>query len=987
MSEFILFLCVTAIFVLLYRTSRLKKEVRLLQGKIQSLEERFDVAEIHGTVSRPKETVHETIQQDIPAVIPDEKASHKIEATQAFPEHEIKPLSDTSPRQMLRKSELQEKLLKLWKQIEKQLVENWTGIIGAVVMVMGVAFLGIYAALKMSPLIRFFIITLFASFLFALYAILRRREFWKNLARWLRSSSGAIFLFACLGSGGIPGLKWIDEPRLALALLVFGIIVNLFFGFAGGTQLFASLHVVLSLIALGIAPQNQTTLIISAVVVLFGVILSYRDRWEIHLILSITGFLAYHLYWYSESGFFNSEAIPVQTRLTGILVTGVIGIAAALLHYRRLYRSEKFDAVPFIAHFINWCYMAVGFLLYATGSKWSTIIIGAAALCAFILARRARSLGIRWLYVTDTLIAQAMAVIALSTMERWELDGLYVMAIIFLEVIVFMTVMLLEKEKLLSRIGAYLHHATALLLVMYTMDMLDASDILSVKRSAVTLLAAFVAGLALHVFIVNRYDEKADSIDIYFRKQVELPFSLGGVLLSVMLIACYRCIYGYAWAPYASAGMMILLLYLRLSIQSNGLGVGIVMAALAIHVFCWQHIGTLAELTLLQKSLYALPLLAISLAGMGMSHVRSMGRHCLWIGVYLFSAHITLSTYYILNPVSQFLPGLVWLLLSPLFLETGLFLKRRFTDDSSILDAAGRHLINAGCIMLTLFLIRHMLVHIQSELYMGPLKVRLALELLGLAVMLHWALALQSSIKKLSAFWTSAHPLVWEVIVLFTSLTIALEVPITWHPVSWMLLAAVLLFLGNYLKEIFSRFRLYALFFFWVAAFHVAVLSSTQSSPSQHWLDREWTGGLLSILLQFGFVIVYHSRSGLSRITFPFNAPRLMRLIAAIAGRANLWVFYPLFIAVALFLYWSFGSALLTLLWVAEAFAIFVLSVVLKENHFRYLSMAALVCCLLRLVFYDLSRTATITRALVFLGVGTLMLAMNYLYGKYKERF
>ena len=92
-------------------------------------------------------------------------------------------------------------------------------------------------------------------------------------------------------------------------------------------------------------------------------------------------------------------------------------------------------------------------------------------------------------------------------------------------------------------------------------------------------------------------------------------------------------------------------------------------------------------------------------------------------------------------------------------------------------------------------------------------------------------------------------------------------------------------------------------------------------------------------------------------------------------------------LSIALFLYWSFDSSILTLLWVVQAFAVFVLGAILRESHFRYLSMGALILCLLRLVFFDLARSATLTRAVVFLGVGAIMLVMNYLYGKYRERF
>jgi uncharacterized membrane protein len=42
--------------------------------------------------------------------------------------------------------------------------------------------------------------------------------------------------------------------------------------------------------------------------------------------------------------------------------------------------------------------------------------------------------------------------------------------------------------------------------------------------------------------------------------------------------------------------------------------------------------------------------------------------------------------------------------------------------------------------------------------------------------------------------------------------------------------------------------------------------------------------------------------------------------------------------------------------------------------------------CIVRLVFFDLKESTTITKALVFVGVGLLMLGMNILYRKYKDR-
>ena len=49
--------------------------------------------------------------------------------------------------------------------------------------------------------------------------------------------------------------------------------------------------------------------------------------------------------------------------------------------------------------------------------------------------------------------------------------------------------------------------------------------------------------------------------------------------------------------------------------------------------------------------------------------------------------------------------------------------------------------------------------------------------------------------------------------------------------------------------------------------------------------------------------------------------------------------------------------------------------------------MVALGAALLRLIFFDLARSSTLTRALVFVGVGLLMLGMNSLYNRFKDRF
>ena len=71
----------------------------------------------------------------------------------------------------------------------------------------------------------------------------------------------------------------------------------------------------------------------------------------------------------------------------------------------------------------------------------------------------------------------------------------------------------------------------------------------------------------------------------------------------------------------------------------------------------------------------------------------------------------------------------------------------------------------------------------------------------------------------------------------------------------------------------------------------------------------------------------------------------------------------------------------------AEAFAVFVLSAVLRENQFRHVALAGLGVCLVRLVLIDMAEANLALRGLVFIGVGLLMLGMNAIYNRYRVRF
>ncbi|WP_188816354.1 DUF2339 domain-containing protein, partial [Hymenobacter cavernae] len=99
------------------------------------------------------------------------------------------------------------------------------------------------------------------------------------------------------------------------------------------------------------------------------------------------------------------------------------------------------------------------------------------------------------------------------------------------------------------------------------------------------------------------------------------------------------------------------------------------------------------------------------------------------------------------------------------------------------------------------------------------------------------------------------------------------------------------------------------------------------------------------------------------------------------------WLLYPAFLALSLLLVQSFDRSVLTVLLMLEVVAVFSTSLLLRRQDLRYLALAGMLGSLLRLVFFDLSRSGTITRAFVFIFMGLLLLGMNALYARFKARF
>ncbi len=861
--------------------------------------------------------------------------------------------------------------------LEKQLLEHWTGILGAAILVAGVAFIGISVALRMGPFLRTALIAAGAAALIAFAQVLKRRPAWLMLSAWLRSSGAAIFLFACFGASAVPALRFIESLWIALAVLVIGIAANLYIAWAGSSQAFASLHVVLSLIPLAIIPPTRIPLFLATLVTLAGIALALRGRWDRHLLTTLLGFAIFHSYWASR--FLDLGDRP-ELRIPALACAILVGTAAALVHYREDYRSRSLERLPFAVHLLNWGLMGYAGLIYSVKTPLRGVALLAGAAAAYFLARRGRRIGVRWVWLTDTLVAQGLAALGILSFHSYVFDRLVVVAVLFAQIALFLRVTLGEAEPLLKRAGLFMLHGSAAILIIGGLASFSSQEPAGkLLARALVLFAAALAGIAIHVWLLKTRGEDFDSAESYGLDSDlgAVPTSILGMLLGLIVLGALVCLGGRIWAETAALLAVTVLIVAARVARSRGLAIGSWITLLAVLVNNWRWLAVEgSERPPGEQLARILPLTALAAAAIVLAPAGPLQALLRRLAIYALGLHVAVGVYFVTKPFSPLIPGVAWLVLSLIALEAA----------CRIRGAAAPAMLHVGYGLVAGFIAQYVLVHMQAQSYLGPFPVRMLVEAFGLASLAWWWSQRPSAPLAEEPSWKSVHPIFLELALAFLATAVVMEAPAQTRPIFWGLFA--LLCLSDRLHRLLSpRLRLHALFFFWLAAADLAIVTSGFMTPLPRWFEHPAATGAAAMALMMGWVIRSHRRLGLDTIEFPPGMGALRSLSQRIQARASLWVYYPFAASMAIFLYWRFDKAMLTLLWAVEAFALFVLSAVLRENHFRYLGLAGMGACVVRLIAYDMSQADTLVRGLVFFGVGALMLSMNTIYNRFRARF
>ncbi|WP_281633766.1 hypothetical protein [Flavobacterium luteolum] len=344
------------------------------------------------------------------------------------------------------------------KKLEQQFVENWTGILGTAIMVLGIGYLSIYTALKVSPMFRILILWLYAGILVGSYYFLQRKEKWFKTGLWLRSAGASLFLFGCFGASQIPALTFIANIPIAYSLIGFGIALNLYVGYIIKQQTFLSLHVILSILILCVIPEKLlVTFLLASLTATAGIVLSYKEKWEYHLLIVISGFILFDI-WFTQG----ANALTATENLFAILGIILVSVSCMYMQYRSIYANTHFDKIAFLTHLINWVLFAAGLILHSTGSKIKIFVLLVAGILCLFAALFARKKKIFWLYHLDGMVSFVLFALSIIMLNDWKVGFDIIICGLYLLVLTCLFIVYKSKEILLHKIFLGINHILCL---------------------------------------------------------------------------------------------------------------------------------------------------------------------------------------------------------------------------------------------------------------------------------------------------------------------------------------------------------------------------------------------------------------------------------------------------------------------------------------------------------------------------------------------
>lgn len=853
-------------------------------------------------------------------------------------------------------------------QIPSLVKENWLGVTGSIACIIGVVFFGITSGLFSRPEIRVAAMVLLSMVLFGIGKKLKQVEGWSLASGIFASTAGGIILFAALGAGGIEGLRFIQSSWIALGVLCLGLGVNAYLSFKTSYQTIASLHVLLSLIALCVAPQAPVFLPLGALIASLGLFKAYKAKWDLHLLLIVLGFSLQNLIW--VNGFEQTSG----THILGIACSIGIGVIAAALHYSKKYQSPKLEVLPLVAHLSNWIFCSLNIYLHAQFLAWGSLFLFSGAIAGFILANIAKKKGIAWLYQTDTTLSQVLILTAIASLHSFSIRIFDLSILGLAESILFTFIAHSQKEKVLARIGYLMQIGISLIiwsLFLYQFK----QGWMSENPGSTCLRMALSAILCLGFYIYSqskRYTLDTFSYLFLGDKASRLSYSITALSGAVYFILGYAIGSSLIFAQCLFLVGVLAIAFWRHFRED--LTTNIIFLTIWIFFHVYQTVlisqGTLG----LRIDYLGLLMLDSLLVFRNMCQFHLWKKNAHQIAIYALGIHGVLLTCAYSKPISLLIPALAFLGYSLLALEAARssYMKRY---GEAVMIEVQNGFLNLGFGLILIYIFGFITVYLQFEGLWNQIAIRRICESLGFVTLCYWIWFKPICIKETKIIRILGERLI-DLLIGFTVLCVLAESPEIVRPFFWAVLALCLLMGIKYFQWP-ARLHFYSWIFLISSIAHVAFLTNSMHLPYLSYMEQFQLPLIAAIFLQF--VYAYFAHSGLKN-------EESSKWRTFLKKQPSISVSLPIFVGIAFLFAFNFEKTLLTLLWVGLSCGYLVLGLLTRSKLSAQIAMSALVICSGRLLIFDLVQTNLSIRAVVFLGVGILMMAIGLVYKKYKDR-
>jgi hypothetical protein len=917
-----------------------------------------------------------------PILSPDVPQNSESKSKQ-YMQTSVKPASKT-----LKQQGVKQKTPKKPFKIPDVIKENWIGVFGSVALVIGAVFFGLTSEIMQHAEARVGAM-MGVSFLFLGISqkLKNYASTWRPLCAWLRSIAGTVILFTTLGAGGIEGIQFINSPLLALCFLCFGISINMLLAMATSSQAIASLHVILSIIAFCMAPQAPILLPIGALIASVGLIAAYRSKWDLHLLLIVIAFAFQNTFWTMS---LTTQLLPWMHYLA-IATSLVISLIAACIHYSKKYNSPKIEVLPLVAHISNWGLLTWNIWLHAQFFKWTPFILGAVALAGFIIARIAKKRGILWLYYTDTLLSHTVAIAAIASMNSFLVRPLDLSLLVLVEMLAFNFVYRFQKEDFLLRVGYLFQYIGYTIVIFYTMEALSTTS--NADKFPIYLRMAVVVALSWSFHIAGKLKNFAVD-DLRFvlsgEKDQKDPTSTTVLFGTLFFIGIYFFGFTSLVIQAIVLPMIGLIALWRKFKEDYSWNISLITSLIIIHALQWNLLATLLQHSPVSSIISRIDFLGLLLLDVILIFGNFL-QFKLWkknlhdFVTYALAIQLGLLTYVFTKEISLLLPGIIFLILSLLSLEVGRLLPIFFKYTNDVRKKIREGMTHVGLVFLIAFISRFVTVHLQVDPIWHGFSLRWGTELLGLLTIFYWISFYPRKLESSKLTQFCGDRLI-EACLGFITLCVAIETPEAWRPSIWSLLAIGLL-IGTIKKQWPKRLFVYSWAYLVASIAHVAFVTSSLTMPSLFAIETHNIPVFVAIFLQLCYAYITHKpMSIVAKRENSSLSKGIVKFIPFIYSQPSLSILLPVFLGLALLFAFNFEKTILTLLWVGLTCVYLAIGLFVKSKRSIQIAMSTLAFCSIRLIVFDLVQSTSSTQALVFIGVGSLMLGISVLYKKYKHR-